>query len=453
MSHPATAEEAAAGGGKNGVTTIIVGETQVCPEDIGAGISEDAGIAKAYLLSIARDLRNSQAPPTRERINRLNNSFAICEAKFLKAYTNAYGPIYVASAFRCGPNTPKEIECDRTENGRAGGAPNSNHQIGIAVDVNPADGNYARAQSFAQSNPQYGVWFRLGMGDPPHMEPVNRANPSCSGVEGTPVTSAGARTPSSSVSDYVRDYLGGSDQSSAACNACRENPDNSNACMQCSGGSQPRTGAMPAYGSQPAGNASPGGNPGTAQQSTPSSAQQPVSSALGNTGTPSTSGTSQNTGISSALNPTPTGLSNPVSSLLNTSSDTKSPAFDLIGNLAFPTTTQIVAQTSATGSPIALNNTTAGDVVAINNTSGSPQGTANNAIIGQNISTLTPGGQQTFVSEDLSGGVKPIRAGGTFQTNTVLYNVLESLKQILLKFLDIIRPFRGFGSTGFGEGE
>jgi hypothetical protein len=165
-----------------------------CPDLSQLGITGDAGAAKAYLLSIAKDLRNSAAPPDKAHIDPLNNSFAICAANFLKAYKDAYGPVYVVSAFRCGPNSPSNISCDRSENGRAGGATNSNHQLGTAMDINPAGGNssYDTLKSFAQANPGYGVTFPQpfynGSIDKNHMQATNPRNPSCTGVSGTPVT-------------------------------------------------------------------------------------------------------------------------------------------------------------------------------------------------------------------------------------------------------------------------
>ena len=187
----------------------------VCPGDTKAGITNDAGAAKAYLQSIARDLRNSKAPPTSGgRIDKLNNAFATCAANFLKAYAQKYGPIFVVSAFRCGPRSPASIQCDRTENARARGATNSNHQIGMAMDVNPASGNYAQLHAFARASPQFGVGFPLGMGDRPHMQPTNMRSPSCSGVAGTPANTpppqTSQTTPTSGITSGIRDWAQGS---------------------------------------------------------------------------------------------------------------------------------------------------------------------------------------------------------------------------------------------------
>src|SRR6185369_11148742 len=64
-------------------------------------------------------------------------------------------------------------------NAAAGGAANSNHSRGYAVDVNPNGGgsSYQTLWTFASQNPQFGVCFPFqdkpftgyAHGDPPHM--------------------------------------------------------------------------------------------------------------------------------------------------------------------------------------------------------------------------------------------------------------------------------------------
>lgn len=164
--HLATQQEAnAAPGG-----AIIAGVTYVCPADAALGISNQVGEAKQYLLSIAQGLSGTQAPPDKDHIDKLNNTFAVCAANFLKAYTQATGvKVILRSAFRCGPASPSNIQCDRTENARAGGAAGSNHMTGLAIDVNPVDGNYAPFWQFASRNPAYGVCFPYLAGDRPHV--------------------------------------------------------------------------------------------------------------------------------------------------------------------------------------------------------------------------------------------------------------------------------------------
>lgn len=164
--HLATPEEAASASSGG----IIAGVTMVCPGDARLGVSNQVGEAKKYLLSISEGLQGTQAPPTADRINNLNNTLAVCAANFLKAYTQTTGvQMKLRSAFRCGPNTPQGVQCDRTENARAGGAGGSNHQLGLAIDVNPLDGNYPKLWQFASQNPSFGVCFPYLGGDRPHM--------------------------------------------------------------------------------------------------------------------------------------------------------------------------------------------------------------------------------------------------------------------------------------------
>lgn len=156
-SHLATAQEAAAAPEKG----IIAGVTNICGSDAKLGITGDVGSAKQYLLSIAQGLPNTQAPPTKDRIDKLDNALALCAANFFKAYTAATNvKLVLRSAYRDGPNG---------ENARAGGAPGSNHTKGLAIDVNPADGNYQKLWQYASQNPKFGVCFPYLGGDRPHL--------------------------------------------------------------------------------------------------------------------------------------------------------------------------------------------------------------------------------------------------------------------------------------------
>lgn len=146
---------------------IKVGQI-ICNSD-SATINSDAGTAKVFLLSIAQGLPGTKAPPDKAHIDRLNNTFAICAANFLKAYSQKYGRITISSAFRCGPASPSSIQCNRSENANAGGATGSNHQIGVAMDVNPGNGDYQTLWKFASQNPQFGVCFPYLSSDRPHM--------------------------------------------------------------------------------------------------------------------------------------------------------------------------------------------------------------------------------------------------------------------------------------------
>ena len=133
-------------------------DTVITEQDTALGISNQVAKAKEYLLSKAKDLRNSKAPPTcPANIYRLNNTFAVCLARFVKAVNNKYGDgaVTVVSAFRSpDPNDA----CG--SNKAAGGAPNSNHQKGLAADVAPGNGlTYNNLQDLAKANPQFGLCF------------------------------------------------------------------------------------------------------------------------------------------------------------------------------------------------------------------------------------------------------------------------------------------------------
>ena len=164
--HIATPQEVSAG--------ALAGR-QVCPADQKAGINADVGTAKEYLNSLPKRPLSQCAPPTKENISRLNNSFAVCAAAFFKAYTAQYGTVYITSAFR--NNTPGSGPNGvQSANQCAGGAPNSRHALGLAIDVNPANESlYPTMWKFASQNPQYGICFPYqdgnasGYYDRPHM--------------------------------------------------------------------------------------------------------------------------------------------------------------------------------------------------------------------------------------------------------------------------------------------
>ncbi len=411
--------------------------TKVCGSD-SAIFSNDAAAAKAYLLSIARNLRNSQAPPDKAHIDPLNNSFAICAARFLKAYSDAKGPVYVVSAFRCGPNSP--MSCDRTENGRAGGAGASNHQIGLALDVNPANGDYGGMHAFAGANKQYGVHFRLGMRDRPHLEPIDKSSPSCDGVAGTPVGSGGFRdpAPSGGLSDQIRQALG-----------MQQQP-------------PPPPPPPPPPQMQPA------------QQSQPLSTQPQLTAQSQTQQIPPPEDTINKTPyLAGTCNPQTRCVGNDVYYRATTCVDQLYKActkgcedaacnvtasadlltdiqksgtladitieekpigsvYDLIGNYADPISTSI--EPVGTVSEIALNSDTSNDLVSETADTGPrilyPKNTAN--------LPLSPS-QQTFTSADLanspSGYIKP--------QNTYALSVLESMKGALQYALTLLKPFGG----------
>lgn len=138
---------------KNG--TLKVG-TCYNPNDVGIG--QGAEDAKAYLYSISTKINTAD----KEHIGKLNDSFAICAARFFKAYTSKYGTVQITSAWRSG-----------ADQARVSTSPTSNHTRGLAVDVHPANQNYDQLMNFAKDNPQFGVCFARpmynGRPDLPHM--------------------------------------------------------------------------------------------------------------------------------------------------------------------------------------------------------------------------------------------------------------------------------------------
>ncbi|MBI4088397.1 hypothetical protein HY418_03420 [Candidatus Kaiserbacteria bacterium] len=416
--------------------------TQVCPADVKAGITNDAGQAKQYLLSIARNLRYSQAPPDKTHIDALNNSFAICAANFLKAYAQHYGPVYVVSAFRCGPRSPANINCDRSENGRAGGATNSNHQIGVAMDINLAGGNssYDTLRSFAQQNPGYGVnfpWpFYNGSIDKPHMQATNKSSPSCSGVAGTPVTPSGSasQTPVTTAANLIRQALG-----------LQQPP------PQQQPAAYPQSQAQPQPANHPTANATPIGAPASDQSPT---ACTPSYFCSGNTYYYKTSSCSNLeiqtctngcdgdscaiSPVSSSINLT-SGPTDSSSSGSGASASSGPSTIDLIQAYANPTTVDIAA-----ADPVVLNQDLGNIASAVGNASAS--GDASQTQSGNTVALVPPGSQETFTSPDLAASPPTLS-----QKDTFTLNILESLKQSLLWALNYLRPFGNISSQTYAE--
>lgn len=141
------------------------------------GISQSTEEAKAYLNTLPKRPLSNCAPPNQQNINRLNDAFAVCTARFFQAYQKQYGDtVTITSAFRddtrgSGPDGRKSA------NQCAGGVPGSNHSKGVAMDVYPNSGNWQRIWTFASNNPQFGVCFPFQNtpipgypnGDRPHM--------------------------------------------------------------------------------------------------------------------------------------------------------------------------------------------------------------------------------------------------------------------------------------------
>lgn len=154
----------------------------------------DVTAAKAFLKTrINRTGRTScpAQPFTPDNsIDPLNPAFAQCVAAFIQKYEAAYPGVkmIITSAFRS--PTQQKCVCPSAVPGKCGsvGSYNpktgqveggSNHQRGIAVDVNPSDGDYSKLHAFARANPSLGVSFPLGMTDRVHMQPTSKSDPKC----------------------------------------------------------------------------------------------------------------------------------------------------------------------------------------------------------------------------------------------------------------------------------
>lgn len=415
--HTATAAEVTASGG------AIAGKP-VCDADRAAGITKDAGAAKAYLLSIAKNLRNSQAPPDKAHIDPLNNSFATCAARFLEAYKNAYGPVNVVSAFRCGPRSPAEIKCDRSENGRAGGATNSNHQVGIAMDINTAGGksSYETLKSFAQANPGYGVtfpWpFYNGSVDKPHMQATNKDNPSCTGVTGTPVTPSANTSLTSPLSEAVRSLFGGNQLNTSQCITSM------NPLIIAHAGTVPQSQCL-----------TNGQQPQLPPPPPPPPPQQPASS--GSPAAPAQPSTPAQPTASSEYPQT-----NPTSGLINTNTSsntntngTATSSYDEIGEYLDPTLTSDSIDI-ATPIDIELNASTS-DAIALDGKKSTSTLLGATGTLAMSSSLSVP---QTFTSGNLANSPGSSFVGGQ---NTFLSRLLDTMKNTLLYALNYLKPFGG----------
>src|SRR3989344_2101043 len=191
----------------------------VCPGDTAAGITGNAGAAKAYLNSLPKKPLSNCAPPNKENIERLNNKFAICAANFFRAYTQRYGDVVITSAFRDGRPGTAGDGSGRSANACAGGASGSNHMGGLALDVYPASRNFEQMWNFARANPQLGVCFPYLSGDRPHMaaagfntgEAASCARQGVRPCEGggivDPIRDAITTSPSSGITNALRGYL------------------------------------------------------------------------------------------------------------------------------------------------------------------------------------------------------------------------------------------------------
>ncbi|MCD5384551.1 MAG: D-Ala-D-Ala carboxypeptidase family metallohydrolase [Candidatus Pacebacteria bacterium] len=137
-------------------------DTLVTDTDRALGVTSQVADAKAYLLSVAKDLRGSKAPPTcPANIHRLNNTFAVCLSRFIKAANSEYGEgaAILVSAFRS-PDSKETLQNGCGNNAAAGGSKTSNHMYGRAADIIAGNGiNLETLRAFTEANPQLGVCF------------------------------------------------------------------------------------------------------------------------------------------------------------------------------------------------------------------------------------------------------------------------------------------------------
>jgi len=370
---------------------------QVCDSDQKI-FTQDAAVAKEYILSIAEGLQGTKAPPDRAHIEKLYSPFAVCAANFFKAYSQRYSRLIVRSAYRDGPSG---------ENQRAGGVPGSNHTRGIAIDVNPVNGDYPTLWNFARSNPQFGVCFpHLGT-DRPHMilagtggnEAAKCASQgvvqACSGSGFDPSAirpASGSISPTSALSEQIRRAI-----------------------------STPPPPPPPQLPTQ--------------QQPISQQQQQPLQSAYQ---TPDQQTLTQ-TGTQQPVSQTPiSGLLTPTSINANTNlsfnGTTSTSTVDLLEAFSNPFT--MAATEIGTSSPISLILASIQDVATLSATS---TATSTLSASSSALSQQPVNAAQTFTSPDLGGGISL----GPLQIST-FQQILESAKKILLGMLEILKPFGGF---------
>lgn len=402
--HIATAAEVAAGAPAG---------RPVCPADTASGITNEVGQAKAYLNSLPKNALSSCAPPNEENIRKLNNTFAICAARFLKAYTSSVGGVVITSAFRDGaPGSAPNGK--QSANQCAGGASGSQHQRGLAMDLYPQNGDFQKLWDFASQNPQFGVCFPYRGGDRPHMAlagantgeaakcAAQGVRSTCSGTsfdsssEFSPAQSS-TINPTSSITDALKKLLnpGGSQQQ------------NEQLCTLSDGSTVPCSAIQNSGSQQPSQQQSSGVSQGISQSyqapsySGSSGSQQPVSNTL-------LSGT-QNTG----------GSQEDTRSLLERLNE--------FAGLRRATTT-------ATSVPVVVyvRREDANTVTSTSSTTATTSPIYDSAGYYQ-----PPVSQETFVTPGFTSGNDT-----TFnQQGRSIWAALENMRQLLLRMLEYLRPF------------
>lgn len=162
-------------------TSKIAMGTCYKPNEVGIG--ENAEVAREYLKSLDAGM-SGQCTPLFEQYGRVNGSFAICAAQFLKAYQQEYGRVYVNRAFnnvacetdmcKRGPPGVGNVGCGGFARiAVSGGLVYSSHTTGLAMDVAVAEGVGSAQQlkliEFANKNPRFGLCFPITSWDRVHL--------------------------------------------------------------------------------------------------------------------------------------------------------------------------------------------------------------------------------------------------------------------------------------------
>lgn len=140
-------------------------------------VGQQAGEAKQYLKSIFKPV--TSCTPADEQINKVNDAFALCAARFLKEFNSRYGGAVITRGYNS-----VQCETDMCKRGPpgvgntgcggfakiavSGGAVVSNHVRSVALDVS-AGARQEQMIAFAHQNPQFGVCFPLASWDKVHM--------------------------------------------------------------------------------------------------------------------------------------------------------------------------------------------------------------------------------------------------------------------------------------------
>ena len=402
---PATASDAAVKNKRISVGTCFNPNS----EDIGASPEE----AKRYLMSMKRQALSQCAPPNEENIGRLNSTFAVCAARFFKAYQERYGTIVITSAYRDGPSGANRC---------AGGAANSNHTRGVAMDVYPANqADFPKLWKFASDNPEFGICFphqqgganTTGYSDRPHMilagiggsEAAACARQGvkspCSGTAFNP-REVGPVPPSSSLTDSFRKMIGG-DQPTAP--------------------SQPTPQAQPAPAAQP----SLPQQPGAVQSG----------QLFGNQGAGLGTAGAAPTGTAVPVIATPPGGTKSPSTTPDNAEQASyySSVTDQLLQLAYDT--PLATSTAvATSVPLTIDGS---DVKTIDTESGTIDSRTSSGTMAYGAPGTVLPSSNTFVSNDLGGG--PYQVVASYRGEpTGFVALLVQLRDALAALLNILRP-------------